>query len=100
MSLSWDHRCKKCDKEFSSFSPKATKCYDCTEAVQIKDLHPKEIVKVVPEDGEYKEAKLYADILSSVFGDRWVEVGKYELVLASDEISAFENNRGRRLLWE
>lgn len=99
MSMSWEHKCRKCGKEFDSFAPRQPFCYDCTEVSKIKDLPKNRIIRIT-DFGGYQYACLFVEDLM-ILGDMEIVTNDsdFRLVLEMDEIRALENHLGREIIW-
>lgn len=99
--MSWEHRCKKCGKEFDSFSPYQPHCYDCTEVSKIKDL-PKDKILKITKGGGYEYAFIFVKDMAGVLGEMQVETSdpEFQVILYTDEISALENHMGHPIIWK
>lgn len=97
MSMSWEHRCRKCGKEFDSFAPRRPLCNDCMIVCKIKDLPPSRIIKIT-DCGGFQHACLFAEDLL-MLGEMEIVVNDdgFRLVLEHDEIQALENHLGRTI---
>jgi hypothetical protein len=103
MSMSWEHVCVKCGKEFSNFSPRDNYCFDCDKLAMIKDLPDNHVLRITDfGGGKYAciEAKYVKGLSSNLDGCNisLLDV-EYNLPLERDEMNLLENRLGHKLIF-
>lgn len=102
MSMSWDHKCEKCGKEFSNFDPRDPLCYDCTEVMELQAFDDDVVFKCTNFGGMGME-RIQAKFLKQIkfrYGDyKKIPVNnrEFKMVLEQDEIAILEQNMGKQL---
>lgn len=98
MSMSWDHKCKTCGEEFSSFAPRDLFCYKCVIITKIKDLPLNKTIKIC-DSGGFRSSVLFVKDLIDIFGNCGIIENDpdFKLVLEHDELIALSNYLGRKI---
>jgi hypothetical protein len=101
MSMSWEHKCIECEKEFDSFAPRDPLCYSCAKITTIGKLTPDTIVKVT-DTGGYKYAYMFVRDLQPMLNTLQFVLNdpNFVVILEYNEIKAVENHLGHNIKFE